>query len=132
MAWRRLRPFPVERWLLCIAAVAAVAVATVGAFNEGNGIAFTPGAYLALVCCVLLLAGSLVLAFDIGLPRWAGRVMAVLLLLDILGTALAAYLLQATLLLVALAVAGLGWLLQPAVGADRHGGARPAATGSGA
>lgn len=111
MASEPRRAFPFGIWLLCIAALAALAIAAVDTFNAGNGIAFTPGAYLALVSTALLLVGALVLAFGAALPRWIVVVFAILTLLDILGTAFAAHLLEAGLLRALMGAAAIAWLI---------------------
>lgn len=111
MASETRRAFPVGVWLLCLAALAALAIAAFNTFNSGNGIAYTPGAYLVLASTALLLVGALVLAFGARLPRWIVVVFAVLTLLDILGTAFAAWLLEAGLLLALTGAAGIGWLI---------------------
>ncbi|MEW5423250.1 hypothetical protein [Amorphus sp. 3PC139-8] len=94
-----------------MAALVAVVLAALAAFSAGNGIAFTPGSYLVLVTTGLLLLGGLILAFGHHLPRWVVVVMAILVLLDILGTGFAAWLLETNILLAAVAVAGFAWLI---------------------
>ncbi|MGX1097630.1 hypothetical protein [Amorphus sp. MBR-141] len=98
-------------WLLCLAALVAVVVSAINAFNAGNGIAFTAGSYLVLVTSVLLLVGSVALIWSTSLPRIAAVVFAILVLLDILGTGFAAWLLEADVLLGAIVVAAIGWVV---------------------
>ncbi len=98
-------------WLLCLAALVALVVSAINAFNAGNGIAFTAGAYLVLVTSALLVVGAIALIWSTSLPRAAAVVFSILVLLDILGTGFAAWLLQAYVLFGAIVVAGLGWLI---------------------
>ena len=98
-------------WLLCLAALVAVTVAVINAFNKGNGIAFTAGSYLVVVTSALLLVGAIALIWSTSLPRAAAVVFAILVLLDILGTGFAAWLLEAYVLFGAIVVAGVGWLI---------------------
>lgn len=98
-------------WLLLATAVIALILAAVATFNEGNGIAYTPGTYLVLISTALLLLGSLLLALARGMPRWLGGLLAFLLLLDLLGTGLAAYLLQTEWLLACIGAGLLAWLV---------------------
>ena len=98
-------------WLLCLAALVAVVVAVINAFNAGNGIAFTAGSYLVVATSVLLLIGGTVLLYGASLPRWVTVVFAILVLLDILGTGFAGWLLEAHVFFGAIVAAGLGWLI---------------------
>lgn len=98
-------------WLLCFAACVAVTVAVINAVNTGNGIAFTAGSYLVVATSVLMLFGAIALIWSVNLPRIAAVLFAILVLLDILGTGFAAWLLQAYVLFGAIVVAGLGWLI---------------------
>lgn len=98
-------------WLLLAISSIALILAAVATFNAGNGIAYTPGTYLVLVSTTLLLVGALLLTFARGMPRWLGGLLAFLLLLDLLGTGLAAYLLQTEWLLGCIGVGLLAWLV---------------------
>jgi hypothetical protein len=98
-------------WLLCLAALVALVVSAINAFNAGNGIAFTAGAYLVLVTSALLVVGAIALIWSTSLPRAAAVVFSILVLLDILGTGFAAWLLEADVLLGAIGVAAIGWLV---------------------
>lgn len=98
-------------WLLLAISIIALILAAVATFNEGNGIAYTPGTYLVLISTALMLVGSLLLTFARGMPRWLGGLIAFLLLLDLLGTGLAAYLLQAKWLLVSIGIGLVAWLV---------------------
>ena len=82
-------------WLLLICSLAGLVLAAIATFNDGNGIARTLGAYLVLSTTALLVAGALLLAFARNAPRWLRGIIALLVLLDLLGSAFAAYLLEA-------------------------------------
>lgn len=110
-------------WLLLAISIIALILAAVATFNEGNGIAYTPGTYLVLISTALMLVGSLLLTFARGMPRWLGGLIAFLLLLDLLGTGLAAYLLQAEWLLVSIGIGLVAWLVHAI--ADPATGKRP-------
>jgi hypothetical protein len=80
-------------------------------FNSGNGIHGTPGALLVIVSSALVLIASLLLAFNVFRPRWLRIVVDVLLILGILGTGFAAYMLEANWLVALMVVALIGWLV---------------------
>ncbi|MCE8018860.1 hypothetical protein HOP51_01830 [Halomonas sp. MCCC 1A11036] len=112
-------------WLLLATSLISLILAAAATFNEGNGIAYTPGTYLVLASTTLMLLGSLLLALARGMPRWLDGLLTFLLLLDLLGTAMAAYLLQAEWLLACMGVGLVAWLIHviadPATGKrDRH------------
>lgn len=95
---------------LFILSIAAVVAAAFAVFNQGNGIAYSGGAYLVLASSFLfLIAAFVVLLLSAGL-RWLRGVLLFLILLDLLGTGLAAYFLEAGALLIVMALAFLAWL----------------------
>ena len=126
MSERPARAGAYGAWLLLLSALVGVVVAAINAFNQGNGIAFSLGAYLVLGSTALLLVAALVLAFVSGRPRWVGGLLAFLALLDLIGTGAAAYFLEADILLGAMIVGLIGWLIH--VFADPS--PRPHATGT--
>ena len=97
-------------WLMITAAFVAVIVAAGYAFSVGNGIALTLGTYLVLGSSAALLVLSMLLAAT-GMGRGLRGLVLALTLIDILATALAAYFLLATWLIVLMAVALVGWLV---------------------
>ncbi|MGQ4877732.1 hypothetical protein ACOJCM_04060 [Billgrantia sp. LNSP4103-1] len=111
-------------WLLLAISIVSLILAAVATFNEGNGIAYTPGTYLVLVSTAFLLVGSLLLTLARGMPRWLGGLITFLFLLDLLGTGLAAYLLQAEWLLACMGAGLVAWLVHviadPATGKRSH------------
>lgn len=110
-------------WLLLAISIVSLILAAVATFNAGNGIAYTPGTYLVLISTALMLLGSLLLTLARGLPRWLGGLLTLLLLLDLLGTGFAAYLLQTEWLLGCMGAGLVAWLVHlvadPATG-KRH------------
>jgi hypothetical protein len=99
------------RWLLLASAVGGVAAAAVAMFREGNGIAYSGGAILVLVSTALLLVAALILCLYRSRPRWLTVLLAALMLLDLIGTGLAAYFLEAQALLALMALGLVGWLV---------------------
>jgi hypothetical protein len=93
-------------------------------FNSSNGIHGTAGALLVIVSSALVLIASLLLAFNVFRPRWLRIVVDALLILGILGTGFAAYMLEANWLVVLMVVALIGWLVHVFSGRLR---ARPVA-----
>lgn len=110
-------------WLLLASSLAGLLVAAINTFSEGNGIAYTPGTYLVLFSTSMLVLGSLLL-FMPRMPRWLDGLISALLLIGLLGTAFAAYLLMAYVLIAIMAVVLLAWLIHvladPAHGGSRH------------
>ncbi len=99
--------------MVAAAGVAAV-VAFVNLVNSGNGIAWSFGAWLVLGSSLLVAAGAALLGLHILLSKGMRGLMAVLVLLGIVGTGVAAYFLTAWILLVAMGVALVGWLIHVA------------------
>jgi len=94
------------------AAVAALAISIFNYFWTGNGIHGTAGALLVVVSSVLLAGAAAALLFAGNMGRGLRGTLVVLILLDIIGTGLAAYFLEATWLIAAMAVALIGWILR--------------------
>ncbi|MCB8837588.1 hypothetical protein [Aurantimonas sp. VKM B-3413] len=111
MPERPARAMAYGAWLLVLSALVGLIVAAVNAFNPGNGIAFSFGAYLVLASTTLLLVAALIVAFVRSRPRWLGGLLSFLALLDLIGTGLAAYFLEANILLGAMVVGLIGWLV---------------------
>src|SRR6185312_713258 len=98
-------------WLLLLSALAALCVAVFEYFWHGNGIHGTGGALIVIVSTALVLAGALVLGRLPERARGMRILLLVLLVVDILGTALAAYLLEAYALLALVVLALVGWAI---------------------
>ena len=98
-------------WLLPVAAVLALAIAIFEYFWTGNGIHGTPGALLVVISSAALLLFAAWLALRPATPRWLRVVLHAGVVVDIAGTALAAYLLHAAWLVGAMALALIGWIV---------------------
>ncbi|MBO0904970.1 hypothetical protein [Jiella sonneratiae] len=101
-------------WLVVAASAVGSVVALVNLVNDGNGIAWSFGAWLVLVSSLLVVVAGVILALHLALSGWLRGVLAILLLLGILGTGAAAYFLTAWILLVAMGVALVGWVIHVA------------------
>ena len=96
-------------WLLAAAAVLSLAVSIYIYLTPESGVAGTPGAILVMVSTALLLLAALLLIWD-GMPKWLGGVFVVLAALDLIGTALAGWLLNSQILAILMVVGAVGWL----------------------
>lgn len=102
-----------RRWSPCVIALGAavgLVVSIINYFTPGNGISGTEGALLVIGSTLAILIAATVIWFLAGRLRWIGGTLFVLILLGILGTALAGNLLESTWLQAAMAVCFLGWL----------------------
>ncbi|MFN3572962.1 MAG: hypothetical protein ACK4TR_05520 [Phenylobacterium sp.] len=108
---------------LAALAVVGLAAAVYSYFTPATGIDGTPGALLVIVSTTLLAGAALLIGFVAALPGWARITLLTLCLLDVLGTGLAAYFLQAWVLLAAMALALLAWLVLAFGGGARREGA---------
>ena len=97
--------------LVSLTAILGTAVSIYNYFNPMSGIAGTPGALLVIVSTLILFALGVFLGAGL---RSAGLrfFIAASLLLGIMGTALAAYLLHSNALLALMLACFLGWLMQ--------------------
>ncbi|MBP0614896.1 hypothetical protein [Jiella mangrovi] len=102
-------------WLIVAASAIGALIAAFNVVNLGNGIAFTFGAWLVFVSSLLVLGAGLILALHLALSRGMRGLLAVLILLGIVGTGVAAYFLLAWILVVAMGVALVGWLIHVTV-----------------
>ncbi len=102
--------FNIGNWLLVLAAAIAVAVSIFDYFWTGNGIHGTPGALLAALSTGAMLVAAAAMALIPDLPRWLRGILLVLIALDVLGTAFAAYMLEANILVAAMGLAAIGWI----------------------
>jgi hypothetical protein len=96
---------------LLAGAIAGLVIATFNFFWTGNGIHGTAGALLVVVSSALMVAATCALMFFNRMGRGLRGTLIVLIALDILGTGLAAYFLEATWLIAAMAVALIGWII---------------------
>ena len=96
-------------WLFLIAALAATIIGAINVFLPENGITMTFGAWLVTVSSALLVLAAYVLGFT-GAGRGIKITFAVLTVLGLIGTALAAAMLMSWLHVAAVAVAAIGFL----------------------
>ena len=96
---------------MVIAAAAGLAIAIFNDVWSGNGIHGTAGALLVVISSALMLASASVLGFARQFSRVLQSILLVLIGLDVLGTGLAAYMLEATWLIGAMGMALIGWIL---------------------
>lgn len=97
-------------WLLIVATVLALVDAIYNYYSPANGIHGTEGALLVIISTVLQLIAALLIAGR-WLRGWVWGLFEILILLDLAGTALAAYLLEAWVLLALTAIGFIGWLV---------------------
>jgi hypothetical protein len=98
--------------ILLVAAALALAIAIFNDVWSGNGIHGTAGALLVVISSALMFAAAAALVFAGGMGRRLRGTLLALIALDILGTALAAYMLEADWLIAAMGVAAIGWLVR--------------------
>lgn len=96
-------------WLLAAAAALGLAISIYIYLTPESGVTGTPGAVLVIVSTALLLAAALLLVWD-GMPRWLRVVFVVLAAVDLIGTALAGWLLNSQILAGLMVIGAIGWL----------------------
>lgn len=97
-------------WLTAVAAGLGLIVAVYNELVRGSGVAHTYGALAVVISSALVLLVALALTFLL-IPGWPRTALRVLLFLGIIGTACAAYFLEAHLLLAAMVLALFGWFI---------------------
>ena len=90
---------------LALTAVVAFGIALFNFFWTGNGIHGTAGALLVVISSALMLLAAGAMVIWPVMPRWLRGLLLVLILLDIVGTGIAAYMLEAYWLVGAVAAA---------------------------
>ena len=104
----RIRPVA---WLLPLGALIALGAAIFDDFDPGNGIHGTGGVLLVIVSSAVMLILALALVRWRRSPGWVHGLLLVLLIIDIAGTGLASYLLEAWWVFGATVLALIGWLI---------------------
>jgi hypothetical protein len=104
--------------LIAIAAAVGFVICLVDYFTPHGAIAHQWGTLLVLVSTALMLWASSWIGFGT-MPHRLFTLFRVLIILDILGTAVCAYFLESTTLLVCMVVALIGWIWHLAGGAPR-------------
>lgn len=95
--------------LVCSGALAGAAVSIANYLSPDSGIAGTPGAILVIVSTIILLGLGLIMRGGAGRSMAYRTFVATSALLDIVGTAFAAYLLESETLLALMLVCLVGW-----------------------
>ena len=110
---------PYGAWLLALAAAAATAQAIV-AFLASEGVSHTQGPAALIGSNAVMVIAALLIAGVAEIPRFLRAIILVLLLFDIVATALAAWFLELWVLVAFMAIALLGWLAHVAAGPGRR------------
>jgi hypothetical protein len=111
MAETGMRTTRLGDWILLVSSLGGLLTAVIAAFHQGNGIAYSGGAYLVLLSSALLVSASVLLAVYRPKPKWLTPLLATLIFLDLVGTAVAAYFLEAAALMTFMALGLAGWLI---------------------
>lgn len=98
-------------WLLTAATLIALIDALFNYFDASNGIHGSEGALLVIISTALQLIAALLILFNVLRGGWK-VLFEVLIFLDLIGTGIAAYFLEALPLLGLTVIAFIGWLLQ--------------------
>jgi hypothetical protein len=107
----RGRTVPYGSVVMAFAAAVAFIVIVTDYFVPHGTIAHSWGALLVVVSTGLMLFAALFIGLT-ALPRWLAVLFEILLILDVLGTGLCAYFLEADIVLALMVVALLGWIVQ--------------------
>jgi hypothetical protein len=99
-------------WTLTAASLIGLALAAFQYFDTGNGIAYSPGSLLVTIAAALILAASLVVLVVRNLPGWFSGLLYALIIVGLIGAALAAYFLDSYWLTALMIVGLLGCLGQ--------------------
>ncbi|WP_147272234.1 hypothetical protein [Phyllobacterium salinisoli] len=103
--------------VIALGAAAGLIISLIAYTTRSSGINGTGGALLVIASSTAILLAALALVIWTSMRGWLPGTLIFLLILGILGTAFAAYLLDSAWLLVAMAVCLVGWFLT--VGARR-------------
>jgi len=98
--------------ILIVAAAVSLALSVFNYFWTGNGIHGSAGALLVVISSLLMFLASAALLFAGGMSRGLRGTLVVLILFDIAGTALAAYMLEAYWLIAVMAAALAGSIVR--------------------
>jgi hypothetical protein len=98
--------------ILIVAAAASLVLSVFNYFWTDNGIHGSAGALLVIISSLLMVLAAAALLFADGMSRSLRATLAVLVVLDIFGTGLAAYMLEAYWLIAVMAAALIGSLVR--------------------
>lgn len=102
----------IGNWLIVAGSGAGLLLSIFNYVSSGNGIHGTAGALLVVISSALILIVSLLMAIGALRWRWLRIVVDVLLILGIIGTGFAAYMLEAYWLVALMVLCLIGWLVQ--------------------
>ena len=105
--------------LLVAVSVLGLAASLAYYFVPENGVNGSLGVAIVIGSTALMFIASAAIAAGLA-PGWIKRVLAVLILLDIIGTGLAAYMLEANVLIGFMALAFIAWLYDVLAGGRRR------------
>jgi hypothetical protein len=100
-------------WIVAVAVILGFVEAVLNYFFD-VGIAYSEGALLVVVSTLLILVAIGLVRWWPTMPRWLKVVLAILILLDFIGTGFAAYFLEAYLLLALMVIALIAWIFAAA------------------
>jgi hypothetical protein len=130
MARTHFRQLESGSWTLIAASLLGLVLALFQYFDVGDGIAYSPGALLVAVAAALILAASLVILARRGLPAWVGGLLYALIVIGLVGAAVAAYFLD-SYWLSALMIVGLAGCLAQLLFNPGRGAIAPGPLGAG-
>lgn len=107
-------------WLIAIPAGIGLVLSLIAYLTPHGAVAHSWGAVLVVVATALLLVASLLLALA-EMPHWFVVLLEVLIILDIVGTGVAAYFLETYILLAFMVIALIGWIFHLASASSRTG-----------
>jgi hypothetical protein len=108
-------------WLIAIPAGIGLVLSLIAYLTPHGAVAHSWGAVLVVVATALLLVASLLLALA-EMPHWFVVLLEVLIILDIVGTGVAAYFLETYILLAFMVIALIGWIFHLASASSRTSG----------
>jgi hypothetical protein len=94
--------------LMCLSGAFGLFDATFNYLYRPGGISHTPGAMLVIVSCLLIVGAGLWLA-ELQRAGWLRATLVILLFMGLIGTAVAAYFLEADILVALMTLGLLGW-----------------------
>lgn len=101
-------------WLLVLASLIGLVGALFAYFWTGNGIHGSAGALLIVITIVLMFFAAAALTWWPAMPRWLCGVLLFLILIDILGSGFAAYMLEAWYVVAAMVLVLVAWIFHVA------------------
>jgi hypothetical protein len=108
-------------WLIAIPAGIGLVLSLIAYLTPHGAVAHSWGAVLVVVATALRLVASLLLALA-EMPHWFVVLLEVLIILDIVGTGVAAYFLETYILLAFMVIALIGWIFHLASASSRTSG----------